>query len=122
MNTERFQSLHVSEDGTGHQVTVELDHGRANEMGATELDDWEALCDELEGGSARALLTFSRRHSSRGTPLFISGANVTERKGWTETQVRDHVRRQRRILRRLRVCPVFHVAVVHGVALGWGTE
>ena len=40
MNTERFQSLHVSEDGTGHRVTVELDHGRANEMGATELDDW----------------------------------------------------------------------------------
>ena len=95
MNTDRFQSLHVSVDGTGHLVTVELDNGRANEMGSTELDDWDALCEELENGSARALLTFSRRRSSRGTPLFISGANVTERTGWTDDQVRSHVRRQR---------------------------
>ncbi len=106
----------------GSVVEVELDHGRANEMGRAQLDEWEALTHALETGPARVLVTWSRRRSRRGTPIFIAGANVTERVDWDDEQVRRHVRHQRKLLARLRRAPVFHVVVVDGVALGWGTE
>ncbi|NOY27060.1 MAG: enoyl-CoA hydratase/isomerase family protein [Oligoflexia bacterium] len=106
----------------GAVVEVELDHGRANEMGAAVLDEWEALCQGLEEGAHRALITYSRRRSRKGTPIFIAGANVTERGDWDDQKIRAHVRRQRAVLGRLRRAPVFHTVVVDGVALGWGTE
>jgi len=71
-------SVNVSDDG--HVVEVELHHGRANEMGRAQLDEWQALCSRLEAGPARALITYSRRRSAEGTPIFISGADVTERR------------------------------------------
>ncbi len=104
----------------GAVASLELDHGKANEMGSEQLRAFEALLDDLDG--VRALITWSRRRSSRGTPIFIAGANVTERVGWSQDQVRAHVRWQRSVLARLRRAPIFHVAVVNGVALGWGTE
>jgi enoyl-CoA hydratase/carnithine racemase len=122
MDTSGFQHLKVSTEQDGHLVVVELDHGRANEMGRDLVAEWARLVDALEAGPARALLTFSRRFSRRGTPIFISGANVTERGDWTPDEVRAHVTWQRATLARLRRAPVFHVAVVDGVALGWGTE
>jgi len=106
----------------GSVVEVELDHGRANEMGSALLDEWKRLTLALEEGQARALITWSRRRSEKGTPIFIAGADVTERGGWTAEQVRTHVRHQRAVLTRLRRAPVFHIVVVDGVALGWGTE
>ena len=101
---------------------LQLEHGKANEMGRAEVGAIEQLCGWLEGGHARVLVTFSRRVSSRGTPIFISGANVTERAGWETAEVKRHVRWQRATLARLRRTPVFHVCVVDGIALGWGTE
>lgn len=115
---------HSSGESGGAQVwTLELHHGKANEVGSAELDELERLAARLAAPDGPvALITFSRRRSARGTPIFISGANVTEREGWSDEQVRAHVRRQRRILSELRHAPVFHVCVVSGVALGWGTE
>ncbi len=104
----------------GAVALLELDHGKANEMGSEQLRSFEGLLDELDG--VRALVTYSRRRSRRGTPIFIAGANVTERGGWTQDDVKAHVRWQRAVLARLRRAPIFHVAVVNGVALGWGTE
>ncbi|MES2644955.1 MAG: enoyl-CoA hydratase/isomerase family protein [Myxococcota bacterium] len=101
---------------------LELNHGKANEMGKAEIGAFEGLCGWLEAGNARVLVTSSRRVSSKGTPIFISGANVTERSTWDTTAIKRHVRWQRAILARLRRAPVFHVAVVDGIALGWGTE
>lgn len=115
-----LESLHLQVDGPVARLT--FDHGKANEMGSVQLQDLEALCAFLETGAVRALITTSRRVSSRGTPIFIAGANVTERAGWSTEQVKAHVHRQRATLGRLREVPVFHVAVVDGVALGWGTE
>lgn len=106
----------------GSIVQVELDHGRANEMGSDTLREWEQLAAGLEHGPARVLITWSKRRSSKGTPIFIAGADVTERTGWSDEQVKAHVRWQRALLTRLRRAPVFHVVVVDGVALGWGTE
>ncbi|MCB9766534.1 MAG: enoyl-CoA hydratase/isomerase family protein [Alphaproteobacteria bacterium] len=102
---------------------LELDHGKANEMGRAQLDELDALVDRLAADDRlRALITFSRRRSRKGTPIFIAGANVTERQGWSPGEVASHVRYQRRVLARLRRLTLFHVAVVNGVALGWGTE
>ena len=102
--------------------TLTFNHGKANEMGSAELRDLEALCAFLEKGALRALVSTSRRVSARGTALFISGANVTERSGWDDSRIKAHVRWQRAVLGRLRAAPVFHVAVIDGLALGWGTE
>lgn len=122
-----FTHLHVRLpviDGlpAGTLVEVELDHGRANEMGTAQLEEWKRLAEALEQGQARALITYSRRRSPKGTPIFISGADVTERGGWDDERIRAHVRHQRAVLARLRRAPVLHVVVVDGVALGWGTE
>ena len=107
----------------GAVALLEFDHGKANEMGSAQLSAFEALLGELSGdGSVRALISFSRRRSGRGTPIFIAGANVTERGGWSRDEVAAHVRRQRAVLAKWRRLPLFHVAVVNGVALGWGTE
>ncbi|MEL6345510.1 MAG: enoyl-CoA hydratase/isomerase family protein [Myxococcota bacterium] len=117
-----LSSLHASLSEEGRLLIIRLEHGRANEMGSAELRDWEALTAWLETADVRAVITYSERVSRRGTPIFISGANVTERTGWDDGQVRAHVRWQRSVLQGLRAAPVFHVAVVNGVALGWGCE
>lgn len=106
----------------GQVLEITLDHGRANEMGSAALDDWERIARSVGDTDIRALITRSERTSRKGTPIFISGADVTERVGWSDAQVKTHVRRQRRVLAALRAAPVFHLAVVNGVALGWGTE
>ncbi len=103
-------------------VLLEFNHGKANEMGSKQLEEFESLCDRIEKGGVHTLISFSRRRSSKGTPIFVAGANVTERVDWSRSQVAEHVRYQRRVLRRVRALPVFHVAVINGVALGWGTE
>lgn len=118
--TKEFGTLKIEQEG--NLALLELAHGKANEMGRAEIGAFEHLCAWLEAGHARTLVTFSRRTTSRGTPIFIAGANVTERQDWPAPMVKDHVRRQRTMLARLRRAPVFHVAVVDGLALGWGTE
>lgn len=115
-----FSSLKYQEEGK--VAFLEFDHGKANEMGSQQLAEFEALCGRLESGAVVALVSYSRRVTSKGAPIFIAGANVTERVGWEDDRIKAHVRWQRQVLNRLRHAPVFHVAVVHGVALGWGTE
>jgi len=122
MKTPKLDSLHASVDLTGKILTVQIDHGRANEMGSQQIADWEKIVEWLENSVIQCLVTYSQRQTKRGTPVFIAGADVTERHDWSEDTVRVHVRRQRSVLQRLRNVPVFHVCLVNGVALGWGTE
>lgn len=118
-----LRHLRVTREAGDSIWLLELHHGKANEMGSAQLAEFEALAGELEQSpSAMVLITYSQRKSSRGTPIFISGADVTERIGWDVERVKRHVRWQRDVLARLRRAPVFHVAVVEGIALGWGTE
>lgn len=118
-----FQHLGVTTEADGRVVVVELDHGKANEMGSEQLRELEALTRLLsEDPAVVAAITWSRKRSSRGTPLFVAGANVTERVGWDDDRVKQHVRWQRSVLQGLRAAPVFHIGVAGGVALGWGTE
>lgn len=121
-----LQSLHPRHDAERRLLVLELDHGKANEMGSEQLDAFEALCDLLEddqsGAYVSCLCTTSQRRSRKGTPIFIAGANVTERQGWDDARVKAHVVRQRGLMKRLRRLPLFTVVLVHGVTLGWGTE
>jgi len=94
-------------------ATLRIDHGKANEMGRQQIGEWERLCDWLDAAPVGALVSYSDRVSPKGAPIFIAGANVTERGDWSTAEVKAHVHRQR---------AVFHVGVIHGVALGWGTE
>ena len=113
--------LDVSEDG--RCVFLSFEHGKANEVGTAVLAELERLVHDLaEDPEVVCLVTTSRRVSRRGTPIFVAGADVSERGGWTDDQVKAHVRWQSGVLRSLRESPVFHVVVVGGVALGWGTE
>ncbi len=115
--------LHPTFDEERQLLTLSLDHGKANEMGGEQLDALHALCELLENDAhVRCLCTTSRRVSKRGKPIFIAGANVTERAGWDDDRVKAHVIRQRALMRRLRRMPVFSIVVSHGVTLGWGTE
>lgn len=113
--------IEVSEDGA--IVRLSFDHGKANEVSSAVLLEIEALTKALTSdGHARALVSTSRRVTSRGTPIFVAGADVNERVGWSTAKVKAHVRWQRHVLARLRDVPIFHVVVVGGVAFGWGTE
>lgn len=119
---ESFSILHPSLLEDGKTLLLSLNHGKANEMGSNTLRAWEAVTDALHQGSIRSVITTSERLSRSGKPIFIAGADVTERTGWTDEAVKKHVRWQRNTLSALRHAPVFHTAIVHGVALGWGTE
>lgn len=117
--SEPFRFQVQTQDGV---ALLTFDHGRVNEMGSAQLDALEVLIAELQAGAVGALVTTSTKTTSRGTPIFQAGANVTERSGWSLEQVKAHVRRQRAILASLRQLPLFHVGLVGGAALGWGCE
>ncbi|MCB9750382.1 MAG: enoyl-CoA hydratase/isomerase family protein [Myxococcales bacterium] len=120
----RDLGLHPRHDAARRLLVLELDHGKANEVGVAQLDAFDALCEllEREDSPISCLCTTSRRQSKRGTPIFIAGANVTERAGWDNDRVKRHVIRQRELMRRLRHLPLFTVVLSHGVTLGWGAE
>ena len=123
MDLSTFYSLILTLSDFGAVLFLGLEQGKAFEMGSEQLSEFERLCEILEGPSqVRALITYSTKRSRRGTPIFVAGANVNERVGWTNDRVKEHVSWQRRVLNRVRHIPVFTLAVVEGVALGWGTE
>ncbi len=123
MDFASFSSLKVSQPTSPHIVELELDHGKTNEMGRAQLSEIDKLAGWLhDAGDVRALITYSRKTSGKGTPIFQAGANVAERAGWGDDEVKRHVRWQREVLMSLRRVPLFHVIVVQGVAFGWGCE
>jgi enoyl-CoA hydratase/carnithine racemase len=122
MDLTPIAALHPRLDADRQLLILELDHGKANEMGSEQLAAFEALCAVLETGAITCLCTTSRRISASGKPIFIAGANVTERVGWDDARVKAHVIRQRKLMQRLRRLPLFNIALSTGVTLGWGTE
>jgi enoyl-CoA hydratase/carnithine racemase len=119
--------FHPHLDDTRGLLTLSLDHGKANEMGSEQLGVFEALCEFIEAQASSAspitcLCTTSSKTSKKGAPIFIAGANVTERVGWDDARIKAHVIRQRTLMQRLRRLPLFHVVIATGATLGWGTE
>ena len=122
MNYPSLSSLQLHPSSGGAIFHINLNHGRVNEMGSEQLRDWASLTASLQTGATRAVVTTSDKTTKSGKSIFIAGANVTERLEWSVAQVKAHVRWQRETLVQLRKAPVFHVVVVDGLALGWGTE
>jgi enoyl-CoA hydratase/carnithine racemase len=123
MDLSSISALHPHLDAERQLLILELDHGKANEIGVEQLAAFEALCTLIEGPQPiTCLCTTSRRVSKSGKPIFIAGANVTERVGWDDARVKAHVIRQRKLMQRLRRLPLFNVALSSGITLGWGTE
>lgn len=119
--------FHPQLDEARRLLILELDHGKANEMGSEQLGVFEAVCDYVEAAARTSapitcLCTTSRKTSKKGTPIFIAGANVTERVGWDDAAIKAHVIRQRTLMQRLRRLPLFHVVIATGITLGWGAE
>ena len=121
---EDYHHLHIYELGEHSETWVLcFHHGKANEVGSAVLEELKRLVDDLESPAGPAtLISLSVRRSSKGKPIFIAGANVTERGEWSDERVKVHVRAQRELLARLRQAPVFHLCLITGLALGWGTE
>ena len=126
MDLAPIAALHPRLDADRQLLILELDHGKANEMGTAQLDAFAQLCALIEDPQRTqpitCLCTTSRRVSNSGKPIFIAGANVTERAGWDDERVKAHVIRQRKLMQRLRRLPLFNIALSTGVTLGWGTE
>lgn len=57
-----------------------------------------------------------------GTRHFCAGADLEERRGWTDDDVREQLRLYRSELGALDACPKVVVAAINGVALGGGLE
>lgn len=121
---KKYQALYLFDlDQQGHTWVLIFHHGKANEVGQSVLDELESLSHDLEHvGGPQTLITLSLRRSRSGKAIFIAGANVTERSDWDDQKVKLHVRRQRHILQKLRLAPAFHICLINGLALGWGTE
>ena len=62
MDLSSIEVLHPTHDPERHLLILELDHGKANEMGTAQLDAFEALCTLIEADdSIRTLCTTSRQ-------------------------------------------------------------
>ena len=121
---EKYKALYLFKLNQAPQTWVLIfHHGKANEVGQDVLNELGILNKELETPeSPQCLISLSLRHSRSGKAIFIAGANVTERSDWDDEKVKAHVRKQRQILTELRHAPLFHICLVNGLALGWGTE
>ena len=123
MWVDALTSIQVQIDDEIGLASVRLEHGKANEFGTLQLRELEWIVEAVAADPAlRTLLIYSTKLTSRGRRIFVAGANVTERVGWTDEDVRAHVLWQRGILLRLRALGVFTVMLVDGLALGLGTE
>ncbi len=122
ISINEFEIFHPTLSEDEHTLILSLDHGKANEMGTDCLKAWEKVTAFLRQGTVQSVVVTSQRLSKKGKPIYIAGADVTERQGWSNDKVKKHVRWQRSVLADLRKVPVFFTTLVHGIALGWGTE
>jgi enoyl-CoA hydratase/carnithine racemase len=84
-----------------------------------------ALIAELAGEAQRAAADGGVRAvvvTGAGTRAFSAGANLKERRGWTEDDVRRWLVELHAGLREVERCPKPWIAAVNGLALGGGCE
>ena len=84
-----------------------------------------ALVAELAAQARRAAAEDSVRAvvvTGAGSRAFCAGANLKERRGWTEDDVRRWLVELHESLREIERCPRPWVAAVNGLALGGGCE
>ena len=123
MDFAHLERFHVRTEEEEQVVFLKLNHGKANEFGRVELRELDTLCDAIHANKAiRALIVFSSKTTATDKRVFSAGANVTERVTWSIPEVKDHMRWQRSTMVKLRMLPVFSIAVIDGLAQGLGAE
>ncbi|MFQ5720692.1 MAG: enoyl-CoA hydratase-related protein [Acidobacteriota bacterium] len=104
----------------GGLLTLTLDRPPVNALGRALVEDLDAALDHIEAADpasmARAVIV-----AARGK-CFCAGADLKERQGMSEEDVRAWVPFLSGTFTRLASLPMPTVAVVHGVAVGGGLE
>jgi enoyl-CoA hydratase/carnithine racemase len=109
--------LRVEDRGAARVVTIDGEQ-RMNVLS-------RALVAELGAEAARAAADPAVRAvvvTGAGTRAFCAGANLKERQGWTEDDVRRWLVELHEGLRAIERCPKPWIAAVNGLALGGGCE
>jgi enoyl-CoA hydratase/carnithine racemase len=121
---EELQDLHIEELSPGI-LQLTLDHGKVNEMGKSQLREFEKFI--LWANQQRkyhVLIIQSNKEGKDGSPIFQAGADFMERvrDGWTAEEKDQHTTWQRQLMAQFQRIPMRTIAVAHGKAMGWGTE
>jgi enoyl-CoA hydratase/carnithine racemase len=103
----------------GSTLVVTIDRpGRGNALSRATLSEFARLREEVESDeSLRALVI-----TGAGDKVFCAGADLKERRGMTDDQIRDQLQAYRVELGWLEECALPVVAAINGAALGGGAE
>lgn len=113
----QFTSLSVGEDGPYRVVTLARPE-RMNALSRALLEEIHAVFAHLaEDRDARVVIL-----TGAGEKAFCAGADLKERQGMSENEVRALLRLYRRSFGAIDRCPKPVVAAINGVALGGGFE
>lgn len=89
----------------------------ANALSTALLQELETKLEEAAQSDARVVIL-----TGAGQKAFCAGADLKERRGMNESQVRHAVARIRRVIQAAASLPMPVIAAVNGVAFGGGTE
>jgi enoyl-CoA hydratase/carnithine racemase len=109
--------LSVSERGSVHIVAIDGE-ARMNVLSRVLVAELSAEAKRAaEDPAIRAVVL-----TGSGTRAFCAGANLKERRGWTDDDVRAWLVELHTALRDVERCPKPWIAAVNGLALGGGCE
>src|SRR2546425_442614 len=77
---------------------------------------------EIRAGAEGAPSGSGDDHRAHGRRAFCAGANLKERRGWTEDDVRRWLVELHAAMREIERCPKPWIAAINGLALGGGCE
>lgn len=89
----------------------------ANALSTALLQELQIKLEEAAQSDARVVIL-----TGAGQKAFCAGADLKERRGMDESQVRQAVARIRRVIQAVASLPMPVIAAVNGVAFGGGTE
>jgi enoyl-CoA hydratase/carnithine racemase len=113
----QFTSLTIAEDGPYRIVTLARPE-RMNALSRVLLEEIQAAFVELaQDRNVRVVIL-----TGTGDKAFCAGADLKERQGMSENEVRALLGLYRRSFRAIDHCPKPVVAAINGVALGGGFE
>lgn len=112
---EEFVVLQQRDDGILIMMLNRVES--ANALSTALLQELQIKLEEAAQSDARVVIL-----TGAGQKAFCAGADLKERRGMDESQVRQAVARIRRVIQAVASLPMPVIAAVNGVAFGGGTE